>query len=92
MFRLDDRIGTDSFPEPKMLSKLYLLDKPMSLKPKPGAPVKSAPPKPASWPVHHERHRVAWYPARHRLIGMVRTSPESHILPPAMIRKTSWRE
>jgi len=58
-------------------------------------PTRQAPPpqtNPALWPVRQIRHRVAWFPARHRLIGLVRALSESFVLPPAVIRKPSWRE
>ncbi|MCH9021219.1 MAG: hypothetical protein IID32_00445 [Planctomycetes bacterium] len=75
-----------------MFYKLYVQDQGTSSKVKSPPPEKSDALPSATWPVRHERHRVLWYPARHRLIGLVRTSPDSHILPPAMIRKTTWRE
>ena len=44
------------------------------------------------WPVQHMRHRPVWFPARYRLIGLVRASADSFVLPPAVVRKATWRE
>ena len=44
------------------------------------------------WPVRHMRHRPVWFPARYRLIGLVRASVDSFVLPPAVVRKATWRE
>jgi len=44
------------------------------------------------WPLSPERHRVRWFPARQRLIGLIRASTDSFVLPPAIVRKASWRD
>ena len=44
------------------------------------------------WPVRQCRQRLAWFPARHRLIGLVRSSRDSFVLPPAVVRKATWRD
>jgi hypothetical protein len=44
------------------------------------------------WPVSQVRLRPAWFPARQRLIGLVRRRGESYVLPPAVVRKAAWRE
>ena len=56
-------------------------------KSKPDNPVKST-----DWPVILDRQRLVWFPARQRLIGLVRCSRDSYVLPPAVVRKASWRE
>gem|GEM_PF-1689585 len=48
--------------------------------------------KTINWPVSQDRHRLRWFPARQRLIGLVRGSRDSFVLPPAVVRKASWRE
>ena len=50
------------------------------------------PVKPTNWPVIQDRQRLPWFPARQRLIGLVRCSRDSYVLPPAVVRKASWRE
>lgn len=45
-----------------------------------------------TWPVAQDRCRIDWFPARQRLIAMVRNSSDSFVLPPAVVRKASWRE
>ena len=45
------------------------------------------------WPVGQERQRPKWFPAPQRLIGQVRQAVAgSAVLPPAVVRKASWRE
>ena len=45
------------------------------------------------WPVSQQRPHMRWYPTRQRLIGLVRcSSADSFVLPPAIVRKASWRE
>ena len=44
------------------------------------------------WPVNLQRERVKWFPARYRLISLVRTAKDSFVLPPAVVRKAAWRE
>ena len=44
------------------------------------------------WPVSQDRHRLAWFPAGQRLIGLVRGKGDCYVLPPAVVRKASWRE
>jgi len=48
--------------------------------------------RPSGWPVDHERQRVRWFPASHRLISLVRGNLDSYVLPPAVVRKASWRD
>ena len=48
--------------------------------------------KPTNWPVSQDRQRLRWFPARQRLIGLVRGSRDSYVLPPAVVRKAPWRE
>ena len=45
-----------------------------------------------SWPLAPVRRRLSWFPARHRLIGLVRASDGCFVLPPAMVRKAAWRD
>ena len=45
-----------------------------------------------NWPVMPPRQRVKWFPARQRLIGLVRGNRDAFVLPPAVVRKSSWRE
>ena len=45
-----------------------------------------------TWPVAQDRCRIDWFPAEQRLIAMVRNSSDSFVLPPAVVRKASWRE
>ncbi len=45
-----------------------------------------------TWPVVQDRCRIDWFPARQRLIAMVRNCNDSFVLPPAVVRKASWRE
>ena len=44
------------------------------------------------WPVCPERADVKWFPAGSRLIGLVRANVDKFVLPPAVVRKASWRE
>ena len=44
------------------------------------------------WPVEFERPRVEWFPASSRLIDLVRTNVGNYVLPPAVVRKASWRD
>lgn len=44
------------------------------------------------WPVSYHRVPLPWFPARHRLIGLVRSAKNSFVLPPAVVRKASWRD
>jgi len=46
----------------------------------------------SDWPVDHDRQRVRWFPARHRLISLVRGNRDSYVLPPAVVRKAPWRD
>ena len=46
----------------------------------------------SGWPVDHDRQRVRWFPASHRLISLVRGNLDSYVLPPAVVRKASWRD
>ena len=46
----------------------------------------------SGWPVDHDRQRVRWFPASHRLISLVRGNRDSYVLPPAVVRKASWRD
>ncbi|MBN1846498.1 MAG: hypothetical protein JW810_12485 [Sedimentisphaerales bacterium] len=46
----------------------------------------------STWPVRQPRYRVKWYPARQRLIGLVRGNRDAYVLPPAVVRKASWRD
>ncbi len=46
----------------------------------------------SDWPVDHDRQRVRWFPASHRLISLVRGNRDSYVLPPAVVRKASWRD
>ena len=55
------------------------------------SPPKS-PPAAESWPLGHDREPPAWLPAGNRLINLVRSHPDSYVLPPAVIRKANWRE
>ena len=48
--------------------------------------------RPSEWPVVHDRQRVPWFPASHRLISLVRGNRDSYVLPPAVVRKASWRD
>lgn len=48
--------------------------------------------KPGHWPVRPVRQRLAWLPAKHRLIGLVRTHKDGFVLPPAVVRKATWRD
>jgi hypothetical protein len=45
-----------------------------------------------NWPVAPQRQRVKWFPARQRLIGLVRGNRDAFVLPPAVVRKSPWRE
>ena len=45
-----------------------------------------------NWPVAPQRQRVKWFPARQRLIGLVRGNHDAFVLPPAVVRKSPWRE
>lgn len=45
-----------------------------------------------AWPVTPERKPLNWYPARYCLIKMVQAKADSFVLPPAVVRKASWRE
>jgi len=45
-----------------------------------------------NWPFQLERFEMPWYPANSRLIGQVRTNINNYVLPPAMVRKASWRD
>ena len=47
---------------------------------------------PLNWPVAPQRQRVKWFPARQRLIGLVRGNRDAFVLPPAVVRKSPWRE
>ncbi len=44
------------------------------------------------WPVSQDRQPIDWFPARYRLIGLVRMHEDGFVLPPAIIRKATWRE
>ena len=44
------------------------------------------------WPVRMERAQLRWFPASSRLIGLVRANVDKFVLPPAVVRKASWRE
>lgn len=46
----------------------------------------------AAWPVAPTRRPVQWYPAPQRLISMVRSGNDTFVLPPAMVRKSPWRD
>jgi hypothetical protein len=48
--------------------------------------------KDRDWPVHQDRQPVNWFPARQRLIGLVRTHKDGFVLPPAIVRKATWQE
>ena len=48
--------------------------------------------KSGPWPMVRDRQRLRWFPARQRLIGLVRGSRDAYVLPPAVIRKACWRE
>ena len=56
----------------------------------PSAPSPHA--KDLNWPVHPDRQRVNWYPAKQRLIGLVREHKDGFVLPPAVVRKATWQE
>ena len=45
-----------------------------------------------NWPVTPQRQRVKWFPARQRLNGLVRGNHDAFVLPPAVVRKSPWRE
>jgi hypothetical protein len=45
-----------------------------------------------TWPVQQKRPAWRWFPAQNRLIAMVHTRMENTVLPPAVVRKASWRE
>lgn len=45
-----------------------------------------------SWPVRWDRPEVRWFPASSRLIGLVRANVDKFVLPPAVVRKASWRD
>lgn len=45
-----------------------------------------------TWPVRPDRQRVNWFPAKQRLIGLVRAHEEGFVLPPAVVRKATWQE
>ncbi len=45
-----------------------------------------------NWPAAPHRQRVKWFPARQRLIGLVRGNRDAFVLPPAVVRKSPWRE
>ncbi len=49
-------------------------------------------PKDQNWPVHQDRQPVNWFPAKQRLIGLVRTHKDGFVLPPAVVRKATWQE
>jgi hypothetical protein len=44
------------------------------------------------WPVAQCRKPLPWYPAPNRLITLVRTKSDSFVLPPALVKKASWRD
>jgi len=44
------------------------------------------------WPVRQDRQPVYWFPAKQRLIGLVRTHKDGFVLPPAVVRKATWQE
>ena len=44
------------------------------------------------WPVRQDRRRLVWFPARQRLIGLVRGKRDCFVLPPAVVRKATWRD
>jgi len=44
------------------------------------------------WPMPMERVEVKWFPARNRLIGLVRANGDKYVLPPAVVRKAAWRD
>ena len=44
------------------------------------------------WPLVPQRQRPQWFPTRQRLIGLVRSSRDSFVLPPAIVRKAAWRD
>jgi len=56
-----------------------------------GTPITGVGPH-TTWPVRRERPVLRWFPAGHRLIGLVRASRDSFVLPPAVVRKAAWRE
>ena len=45
-----------------------------------------------NWPGSLERAEVKWFPASTRLIELVRANTDKFVLPPAVVRKASWRE
>lgn len=45
-----------------------------------------------TWPMGQSRARVQWFPAGQRLISLVRSSQGNYVLPPAVVRKASWRD
>ena len=45
-----------------------------------------------SWPVKLERGPEDWFPAQQRMIGLIRSNQDSFVLPPAVVRKSAWRE
>jgi hypothetical protein len=48
--------------------------------------------KDKGWPMGLERGPRAWFPAQARMIGLIRANKNSYVLPPAVVRKASWRE
>lgn len=44
------------------------------------------------WPIQQSRRRPRWFPSHQRLIGLVRASSDSFVLPPAIVRKAAWKE
>ena len=44
------------------------------------------------WPIGQVRQPVKWFPARQRLIGLIRSHADSFVLPPAVVRKACWRD
>ena len=44
------------------------------------------------WPIGPQRQRIAWFPARSRLISQVRTAQGGAVLPSAIVRKACWRD
>ncbi len=46
----------------------------------------------AAWPVQQKRPGWCWFPASHRMMAMLHMRMDSTVLPPAIVRKASWRE